>query len=172
MKTPAYIQSLVKPVPQQPKGRKVWNIDLEAVWLPFFTATNVQGDTHISKESLGAPLRLQREKDGTPRFSQNGRPVIRVNAELNQQIRFVRENVVFNMLNFAAGVQKSNPEEYKTEVEACQNAGKPIIEKDALDVEAAVIEMQKQAKIAEEMEKAAADAMDKAADPVLAGAAS
>ncbi len=161
MKTPVYIASLVKPVQQQPKGKKVWNVDLEAVWLPFFTATNIQGDTNIPREALGAPLRLQREKDGTPKFSTSGRPVIRVNAELNQQIKFVRENMVFNMLNFAAQVQKSNPEEFKAEVEACQKAGQPIIEKDNTDIEVAIIEAEKKARLAAEMEKATSDALAK-----------
>ncbi|MDD5094560.1 MAG: hypothetical protein PHV74_09305 [Dehalococcoidia bacterium] len=162
MKTPDYIKSLVQPVPQKSAGRKVWSIDLETVWLPFFTASNVQGDTHLSRESLGAPLRLQREKDGTPKFSQNGRPVIRVNAELNQQIRFARENMVAQMLNFAVKVQKQSPEEFKTEVEACQEAGRPIIEKDNTDIQLAVIEAAKKARLAEEMEKAASDAVNNA----------
>ncbi|MDD5094389.1 MAG: hypothetical protein PHV74_08435 [Dehalococcoidia bacterium] len=161
MKTPDYIKALVAPVPQKSTGRKVWSIDLETVWLPFFTATNVQGNTNISKESLGAPLRLQRDKDGMPRFSPSGRPVIRVNAELNGQIRFARENMVFQMLNFAANVQKQRAEDYKAEIESCIKAGDPIIEKDRLDIEIAVIEAAKKAKLAEAMEQAASDAVKK-----------
>jgi hypothetical protein len=162
MKTPGYIKALVQPTTQKPAARKVWSVGLEEVWLPFFTATNVLGTTRISKEALGAPLRLQREKDGTPRFSQNGKPAIRVNAELNTQIRFVRENMVMSWMNFAGNVQEAHPEEYKAEVEACQKAGRPIIEKDATDIEAAIVEAEKKARLAAEMEKAAADAMDNA----------
>ena len=53
-------------------GRKVWSVDLETVWIPFFTATNVQGDTAIPHESLGAPVRLSPDKDGSPKFSTAG----------------------------------------------------------------------------------------------------
>src|SRR4030042_788778 len=38
METPNYIKSLVTPTTKQPQGRKVWSIDLQQVWLPFFTA--------------------------------------------------------------------------------------------------------------------------------------
>ncbi|MFA5186775.1 MAG: hypothetical protein WC551_09885 [Patescibacteria group bacterium] len=159
MKTPAYVKQLLKPVPKQSAGRKVWSIDLETVWIPFFIASNVQGDTNISKDAIGAPLRLQRNTDGTPKFSNNGRPVIRVNGELNQHIRFARENMVFQMLNFASDVQKSDPNAYKAEVEVCQEAGRPVIEKDNLDIQMAVIEAAKKAKLAEAMEKATSDAL-------------
>ena len=47
METPNYIKSLVTPTTKQPQGRKVWSIDLQQVWLPFFTATNTMGDTAI-----------------------------------------------------------------------------------------------------------------------------
>ena len=40
MNTPNYIKSLLAPNTKKPQGRKVWSIDLETVWLPFFTATN------------------------------------------------------------------------------------------------------------------------------------
>jgi hypothetical protein len=40
METPNYIKSLVMPNGKKPAGRRVWSIDLETVWLPFFYATN------------------------------------------------------------------------------------------------------------------------------------
>ncbi len=41
METPSYIKGLLKPNGRQPKGRKVWSIDLQYVWLPFFTSCSV-----------------------------------------------------------------------------------------------------------------------------------
>ena len=58
MESPNYIKSLLIPSIKKPQGRKVWSIDLEQVWLPFFTATNTQGDTAIPVDALGCPLRL------------------------------------------------------------------------------------------------------------------
>jgi hypothetical protein len=43
MEIPNYIAALLQPQTQKPTGRKVWSIDLETVWLPFFHATNVAG---------------------------------------------------------------------------------------------------------------------------------
>ena len=40
------------------------------------------GDTAIPSEALGAPLRLGYNKDGTVKFSNSGKPVIRVAKEL------------------------------------------------------------------------------------------
>ena len=48
METPNYIKNLLKPTANKATSRKVWSIDLETVWLPFFTATNAMGDTAIS----------------------------------------------------------------------------------------------------------------------------
>ena len=68
IKTPSYIKSLLQPTTKRESGRKVWSIDLQYVWLPFFTATNVQGDTAIPHEAIGAPLRLAKDKDGSVKF--------------------------------------------------------------------------------------------------------
>ena len=73
METPNYIKSLVTPNTKQPQGRKVWSIDLQQVWLPFFTATNTMGDTAIPSEAIGCPLRLGYDKAGQVRFSQAGK---------------------------------------------------------------------------------------------------
>ena len=46
--TATYIKQLVTPQAKSANtARKVWSIDLEPVWLPFFTATNTMGDTAI-----------------------------------------------------------------------------------------------------------------------------
>jgi len=82
METPNYIKALLMPNGKKPAGRKAWSIDLETVWLPFFTATNTVGDTHISPDALGAPLRLAYDADGSVKFSKTGRPITKVAKEL------------------------------------------------------------------------------------------
>ena len=62
--TPNYIKSLLLPNGKKPTGRRVWSLDLESIWLPFFTATNLQSDTAIPLDALGAPLRLAYAQDG------------------------------------------------------------------------------------------------------------
>ena len=132
--TPGYISTLLQPMAERGSDRRAWSIPLQGVWLPFFTATNTQGETAIHAEVLGAPLRLVREKDGTPRFSKTGRPVIRVVKELSDQIRIVRENFTYGLLSYADTIQKARPKEYKAQVEASRKAGEPIAQKDAVDL--------------------------------------
>ncbi len=136
MESPSYVKALLKPTSSKGSARKVWSIDLETVWLPFFTASNVQGDTAIPREALGAPLRLAKDKDGSVKFSKSGRPVMRVAPELSTQIKIVRENFTAGLMAYAAQIAEEMPEEYKAEVEACQEAGRPIIEKAHADIQA------------------------------------
>ena len=132
--TPASIARMLRPVATKPQGRKVWSIDLETVWIPFFTGSNVTGDTAIPHEALGAPLRLVKEKDGTIRFRDDGRPVLRVAPELAKAVADVRANIIAELVAFPQQVYKANPDGYKAEVEANLAAGKPINEKAAQDV--------------------------------------
>jgi hypothetical protein len=71
-----YITSLLKPVAKANADKKAWSIGLNSVWIPFFTATNVEGNTEITPYVLGNPLRLQYDKSGAVRFSQSGKPVM------------------------------------------------------------------------------------------------
>ena len=166
MQTPSYVKALLQPATQKTDSRKMWSIDLNAVWLPFFTATNVQGQTAVSKEALGAPLRLAKDKDGTVKFSQSGRPVLRVAKELSEQIKVVRENFTASLVNYAGTVAKQNPDGYKSEVEACQKAGQPITAQANIDIEMAIAKANEQMKMAEAIEKAASDAVEKAEDTI------
>ena len=85
--TPTYIKSLVTPnTAKKPQGRKIRSIDLETVWLLFFTATNTMGDTAIPSEAIGCPMRLAYDKAGAVRFSQNGKPVVRVAKEVSDSV--------------------------------------------------------------------------------------
>ncbi|HUV51613.1 MAG TPA: hypothetical protein VMW64_00885 [Dehalococcoidia bacterium] len=137
---PEYIASLLKPTTRQ-TGRKVWSIDLETVWLPFFTATNTVGATVIPPEALGCPLRLAYGKDRLPKFNETtGKPVIRVAKELGDSVKMVRDNFVANLQSYAVNVRKSNLDGYKAEILANAEAGKPIAEADRMAVDKAIAE--------------------------------
>ena len=133
--TPEYIAMLLRPAASKPQGRKVWSVDLETVWLPFFTASNVMGSTVIPPEALGAPLRLGYGKDGLPKFNTTtGKPVIKVAKELGEGVKMVRENFIANLQHFSAQVRKADPEAYKAEVSTAIEAGKPIKEADSIAI--------------------------------------
>jgi len=138
METPNYIKSLLIPSIKKPQGRRVWSIDLEQVWLPFFTATNTMGDTAIPADALGCPLRLGYDKTGAVRFSQAGRPVVRVAKEIGDSVRLVRDNFTANLLNYAGSVIRDNAEGYKTQVALAKKAGEPIIQHDRLQLHLAL----------------------------------
>ena len=135
MDTPNYIKSLLTPTTKQPQGRKVWSIDLTTVWLPFFTATNTMGDTAIPSEAIGCPLRLGYDKIGQVRFSQAGRPVIRVAKELADNVRLVRDNFTVNLLNYAGQVIRDNGDGYKAQIELARKAGEPICQHDRVQLQ-------------------------------------
>ena len=124
--TPTYIKSLVTPTTKQAQGRKVWSIDLQQVWLPFFTATNTMGDTAIPSDAIGCPLRLGYDKAGQVRFSQAGRPVVRVVKEIADNVRMVRDNFTANLLSYAGQVAKDNAEGYKAQIAQALKAGEVI----------------------------------------------
>lgn len=154
--TPKYIKSLLMPNGHKPAGKRVWGIDLETVWLPFFMATNLMGDTAISHEALGSPLRLGYYQDGQVRFNKSGRPQIKVVKELSDTIRTVRENFTATLGNYAGGVINNNPEDYKVLVSATRKAGEPIINRDKVALQEA---------IQAQLEKAMAEAESKAVEP-------
>jgi hypothetical protein len=154
MNTPNYIQSLLAPNTKKPQAKKVWSIDLETVWLPFFTATNTMGDTAIPCDALGCPLRLAYDKAGAVRFSQSGRPVIRVAKEISDNVRLVRDNFTANLVNYAGEVMNQNAEAYKAQIELARKAGEPIYQHDRVELSEA-LEAQAQA-VAEAKQQAEA----------------
>ncbi len=141
-----YIASLLKPNASKPQGRKVWSIDLETVWLPFFTATNTEQATRIASDALGAPLRLAYNPDGAVKFSKSGKPVIKVAKDISDNIRLVRDNFVAGLQAHASEVLASNPDGYKAQIAKAVEAGKPIMTND-------------NAKLADAMNKAVAEAL-------------
>ncbi len=160
METPNYIKSLLTPTTKQPQGRKVWSIDLQQVWLPFFTAANTMGDAAIPSEALGCPLRLGYDKAGAVRFSQAGRPVIRVAKELSDNIRIARDNFTANLLNYAGSVIRDNGDGYKAQIELARQAGEPIYAHDRDELASAL--KAKAVAEAEALAKAVAEAKAKA----------
>ena len=156
METPSYIKSLLIPNGKKPAGRKVWSIDLETVWLPFFTATNTMGDTRIAPDALGAPLRLAYAPDGSVKFSKSGRPVIAVSKEIAQNVRLVRENFVAGLQDYANAVVTENPDGYKAMVEMAGKAGQPILTTDRRNLDKAMADRMEEA-IAEAEANAEAD---------------
>ena len=145
METPSYIKSLLIPNGKKPAGRRVWSIDLETVWLPFFTATNTMGDTRIAPDALGAPLRLAYAPDGSVKFSKSGRPVIAVSKEIAQNVRLVRENFVAGLQDYANAVVTENPDGYKAMVEMAGKAGQPILTTDRRNLDKAMAERMEEA---------------------------
>jgi len=163
MSAPAYIKNLLRPNGQKPSGRKVWSIDLESVWLPFFTATNTEGITLIPSESLGAPLRLAYELDGSVKFnSKTGKPVIKVVKDVSDQIRLVRENFVAGLQQYVTSVQSKESEAYKEQVRLNIEAGTPIRERDREALDTAIAEMVERAMAEREAEPAQTEAVKEA----------
>jgi len=166
-KTPNYIKTLLLPTTRAPQGRRAWSIDLETVWLPFFTATNTMGDTAIPHDALGAPLRLAYNKDGSVKFSRNGRPTTRVAKPIAQSVSLVRENFVASLKDYAQNVATERAEDYVLQVQMAQEAGQPIVVKERADIDKA-IQLQIENALREAEHKAEAGIPDKAKELVTA----
>ena len=134
--TPSYIQSLLMPVNDaKVNDRRLWAIPLQTVWVPFFIASNVMGNTQINPEALGAPLRLAYNSDGSVKYSKSGKPVFKVAPELATQVKLVRANFIAQIQSFTNMVASAKAEEFKAEVTKSQQAGQAIINRDRLALE-------------------------------------
>lgn len=141
MSAPNYIRNLLRPNGQKQSGKRVWSIDLETVWLPFFTATNTEGLTAVPNDALGAPLRLAYELDGSVKFNaKSGKPVIRVAKDVSDQVRLVRENFVAGLQQFVTTVQSKSGDEYTAQAKLNIEAGQPIRERDNEALQTAMVE--------------------------------
>ena len=152
--TPTYIKNLLMPSTKPPSARRVWSIDLETVWLPFFTATNAMGDTAIPVDALGSPIRLAYAKDGSVKFSPTGRPVTRVAKPISDSVTLVRQNFVANLMSYAEQVATEKQEDYASQVEMANKAGQPIIAHDRAELDKAI-----QARVEEAMRQAQEEAV-------------
>ena len=136
--TPNYIKSLLLPNAKSPRGRRVWSIDLETVWLPFLTATNTMGDAAIPADALGCPIRLAYDKDGSVKFSKTGRPVSRVARPISDNVTLIRQNFVANLQQYAEQVATDRQKDYAKQVEMATIAGRPIIAHDKVELDKAI----------------------------------
>lgn len=144
--TPIYIRSLITPRNgQKVQTRRVWSIDLAMVWLPFLTATNVTGQTHLPADALGAPLRLGYNADGSVKFSKAGRPVFKVAKDIADTVRLVRDNFVANLQDYASQVMTDMPDQFQHHLDTATKAGEPIKVKDNRSLDKAVVQIQAQA---------------------------
>ncbi|MBA7467587.1 hypothetical protein ES705_20068 [subsurface metagenome] len=155
--SPQYIKNLLLPSPKSPRGRRVWSIDLETTWLPFFMATNTMGDTAIPADALGSPIRLAYDKDGSVRFSKSGRPVSRVAKPISESVTLIRQNFVANLEQYAEQVATDRQEDYAKQIEQATIAGKPIIAHDKVELDKA-IQLQLEEAIREAQEEARKEA--------------
>lgn len=151
--SPQYIKNLLMPTTKSPSGRRVWSIDLETVWLPFFLATNAMGDTSIPFDALGCPIRLAYDKDGSVKFSKTGRPVTRVAKPVSDSVTLIRQNFVANLQEYAEQVATSNQEDYAKMVTLASSAGEPISAHDKAELDKA-IQLQLEEAIKEAQEEA------------------
>ena len=159
--SPQYIKNLLLPTTKSPMGRRVWSIDLEMVWLPFFMATNTMGDTAIPSDALGSPIRLAFDKDGSVKFSKSGRPVSRVAKPISDCVTLIRQNFVANLQQYAEQVATDRQEDYAKQVEMATIAGRPIIAHDRAELDKA-IQLQLEEAIREAQEEAQKEARQEA----------
>ena len=155
--TPNYIKSLLMPNAKSPQGRRVWSLDLETVWLPFFMATNTMGDTAIPSDALGSPIRLAYDKDGSVKFSKTGRVVSRVAKPISDCVTLVRQNFVANLQQYSEQVATDRQEDYAKQIEMATIAGKPIIAHDKAELDKA-IQLQLEEAMRQAQEEAEAEA--------------
>jgi hypothetical protein len=138
IETPSYIKALLKPNGKQASGKRVWSIDLETVWLPFFYTTNLSELTAIPLDSLGAPIRLAYTADGSVKFTKSGRPATKVVKDISDSVKMVKENFIANLISFANTVRTENPDGYNTLVRQAQEAGAPIRDRDRQNLDNAI----------------------------------
>jgi len=135
---PSYITTLMRPTATPASERRKWGVGLLTTWLPFFTATNLQGVTFIPAEAMGCPTRLAYGKDGSVKFGANGKPVLREAPELSQAIRLVKENFVAGLQTYAHEVADQNKDAWKGLVSHYAEVGEPISEKQNADLADAI----------------------------------
>ncbi len=142
--TPNYIKALLMPNAPKAVDRKSWSISVQNVLVPFFTATNATGDTQLSSETLGAPIRLSHDKDGSIKMSKSGRPVTRLCKELSDNVRLMRDNFIAGLVGHTTMVQNEHAEAYNHQVDMAKIAGEAIITREngeIADAQARAVEL-------------------------------
>ena len=124
------IHTLMKPSPNKAKDRSVWSLPLNGLWIPFFTATNATGESHINSGALGCPMRLAVDKAGVPKLKDDGSARYTVDKEISNAVKMVKDNFAFGLMSFTETVKKTHAEQYKAQVEAAQTEGAKVLEHD------------------------------------------
>ena len=167
METPDSIKYLLAPNGNKPTGKRIWSLDLETIWLPFFTASNLQGGMAIPLEALGAPLRLGYDQDGSVKFSKAGKPVIKVAKPIADSVQMMRANFAAHLIGHAASVAQDNPKGFEALQRRAIKAGQPIITADKANLDKAIAEAMER-EIAETEAKAEAPTTEPVKEPVTA----
>ncbi len=132
------IKALVTPLPTKDQiTRRVKSLDV-AMLVSFAVAQNVEGNTTIPLEAIGAPYRLRTNKAGEVQFSQTGRPSVRVAKELVAFGTMIHNNIVSAIVSDTARVYTEKEAEVKAMIAAAQKAGAPIINADNVKLTAAI----------------------------------
>jgi hypothetical protein len=159
-------------VAKKQESRKVWSIDLNTVLVPLMTATNAIGATSISREALGAPLRLSMDKkDGSVKFNSKGMPIFKVDPEITKVVTSMRENFIAGLVSQTQAIV-TNPETadlYKAEAEAIAEIGAPIMAND-IAIGKLATEKRRKAIVAEAIAHAQAESDAQALNDTLNGA--
>jgi len=166
MLTDSYIKGLVTPQPTKNViKRNVKAFDVEFL-RTFAIAQNVEGNTNIPLEAIGAPYRLAANKDGTIKISASGKPSIRVAKEIVAFGTMIHNNIV-------AGIQADTDRVFAEKKEACEamvatsvKAGQPIINSDEKKL-AVALKLYAEAEAAAAKAEAAMDAPTPATEPEL-----
>ena len=151
----SFISSLHMPRAKAANGKRVWSLDLETVVLPHLFATNTVGQTAIPHDALGAPIRLVYAKDGSVKFTRNGKPSLVVAKPIRDEVALMRENFIAHLEAEVRVIRNNHPDEYAHQIALAKKAGEPIVKADHENLDAAV-RAQVAAAMAEAEKKAAA----------------
>jgi len=160
--SPQWVISGLTPTAKPPTGRRVWSIDMETVWLPFFTATNTMGDTPttIPDEALGCPIRLAYEKDGSVKFSKTGKPVSKVAKPIADGVTLMRQEYIARLMGYTNKVVRERQEDYATQIKRSAEAGQPLKDHDREELNKSImLQMEEEARqaLAEKVAKQLAE---------------
>jgi hypothetical protein len=111
--------------------------------VPAIIASQARGEINIPREDLGAPLRLKMDSEtGLVKLNSSGLPVTTLSKGVKGVISNTMKHLEATLIDsITRGV---TPEEYAQELQACKDAAKEIVEKQALSIQVATLALQKQ----------------------------
>lgn len=128
-----FTEVVIAPATRRAATRRVWGIDLDT-WVSYLTATNVMGKTQFAPEILGKPLELARAKDGSIRFNDSGKPIVRVRKDISSFANNARDKYASSLQAYTGLVMGERPEAFKDMVGSSQQAAAPLYEQETLDL--------------------------------------